>query len=85
MGMRGEGDAESPTLTPEALEDIIEVQQSILNGVLGADNASSIPQTWVLYKVSLRVPVSSGILRIEILIILLGSWPLLPGRHESPR
>ncbi|KAG9257165.1 uncharacterized protein F5Z01DRAFT_734377 [Emericellopsis atlantica] len=50
LGMRGDGDAESPTLTADALEDIIQVQQSILKEELGLDNAGDVPQTWVLYK-----------------------------------
>ncbi|KAJ0420520.1 hypothetical protein BJY00DRAFT_323774 [Aspergillus carlsbadensis] len=49
MGMRGEGDAESPTLTADALEEIIEVQQGLLQDVLG-DSDLAFPQIWVLYK-----------------------------------
>ncbi|KAH8203308.1 hypothetical protein TruAng_002504 [Truncatella angustata] len=50
MGMRGSGDVASPTLTAPALEDIIQVQQSLLEQGLNTTNLTSIPQTWVLYK-----------------------------------
>ncbi|KAF9871025.1 hypothetical protein CkaCkLH20_11442 [Colletotrichum karsti] len=50
MGMRGEGDAASPTLTAEDLEEIIQVQQSVLKEGLNADDIGDVPQTWVLYK-----------------------------------
>ncbi|KAI8227681.1 hypothetical protein K4K55_007888 [Colletotrichum sp. SAR 10_96] len=49
MGMRGEGDTESPTLTAPQLEEIIAVQQEILNATHGS-RASSLPQVWALYK-----------------------------------
>ncbi|KAL2799671.1 hypothetical protein BJX66DRAFT_351803 [Aspergillus keveii] len=49
MGMRGSGDAASPTLTADALEEIIEVQQGLLQDDLG-DSPSAFPQVWVLYK-----------------------------------
>jgi len=51
LGMRGSGDAASPTLTSAALEDVIKWQQSTLSQTLGKDLAS-IPQQWVMYKVS---------------------------------
>ncbi|OHE92971.1 hypothetical protein CORC01_11694 [Colletotrichum orchidophilum] len=50
MGMRGSGDVASPTLTPDQLEDIISVQQSLLKEGLNVSDISEIPQTWVLYK-----------------------------------
>jgi len=49
LGMRGSGDAASPTLTSAALEDVIKWQQSTLAQALGKDLAS-IPQQWVMYK-----------------------------------
>ncbi|KAF4829055.1 hypothetical protein CGCTS75_v006806 [Colletotrichum tropicale] len=49
MGMRGEGDTESPTLTVPQLEEIIAVQQEILNATHGS-RASSLPKVWALYK-----------------------------------
>lgn len=52
MGMRGKGDAASPTLTAESLEEIIQVQQNLLREELGIGDLSTVPQTWVLYKVS---------------------------------
>ncbi|KAH0425954.1 immunoglobulin I-set domain-containing protein [Colletotrichum camelliae] len=52
MGMRGEGDTESPTLTAPQLEEIIAVQQEILNATHGS-LASGLPKVWALYKVSL--------------------------------
>ncbi|KAL3485507.1 hypothetical protein BJX62DRAFT_229455 [Aspergillus germanicus] len=57
MGMRGSGDAASPTLTADALEEIIEVQQGLLREVLG-DSKAAFPQVWVLYKVypGMKVP-----------------------------
>lgn len=51
MGMRGSGDAASPTLTASALEDIIDVQTKLLKEVLGVTDITNIPRTWVLYKV----------------------------------
>jgi hypothetical protein len=53
MGMRGSGDAASPTLTADALEEIIGVQQGLLREVLG-DSQAAFPQVWVLYKGSLH-------------------------------
>ena len=52
MGMRGSGDAASPTLSASALEDIIDVQTKVLKEVLNATDITNIPRTWVLYKVS---------------------------------
>ncbi|KAJ0341262.1 hypothetical protein COL922a_002499 [Colletotrichum nupharicola] len=49
MGMRGEGDTESPTLTASLLEEIIAVQQGILNATHGS-RASGLPKVWALYK-----------------------------------
>ncbi|WYZ34895.1 hypothetical protein EsH8_I_001171 [Colletotrichum jinshuiense] len=49
MGMRGEGDLESPTLTAPQLEEILKVQQESISKTLSVD-ISTIPQTWVLYK-----------------------------------
>lgn len=51
MGMRGSGDAASPTLTAPALEEIIRTQQSLLVSTLNHSNLLEVPQTWVLYKV----------------------------------
>ena len=53
LGMRGEGDAASPTLTAADLEEIIGVQQSLLKEGLNVTDLLDIPQTWVLYKVSM--------------------------------
>ncbi|SPO04377.1 uncharacterized protein DNG_07062 [Cephalotrichum gorgonifer] len=50
MGMRGKGDAASPTLTAPDLEEVIRVQQSLLMKGLNATDILNIPQTWVLYK-----------------------------------
>ncbi|KAF4464927.1 hypothetical protein FALBO_8244 [Fusarium albosuccineum] len=50
VGMRGEGDAQSPTLTADALEEVIEVQQGILSDVYNTTDLLDVPQTWVLYK-----------------------------------
>ncbi|KAK7229906.1 hypothetical protein V2G26_002076 [Clonostachys chloroleuca] len=49
LGMRGSGDAASPTLTADSLVEIISVQQSLLEDILN-ENLTDIPQTWVLYK-----------------------------------
>ncbi|KAJ0365689.1 hypothetical protein COL154_004269 [Colletotrichum chrysophilum] len=49
MGMRGEGDTESPTLTAPQLEEIIAVQQEILNATHGS-RSSDLPKVWALYK-----------------------------------
>ncbi|KAL4878462.1 hypothetical protein BJY04DRAFT_229825 [Aspergillus karnatakaensis] len=50
MGMRGEGDAASPTLTAGDLEEIIRAQQALLLKGYNTSDPHSIPQTWVLYK-----------------------------------
>ncbi|KAI1329888.1 hypothetical protein F5Y16DRAFT_408953 [Xylariaceae sp. FL0255] len=50
MGMRGNGDAASPTFTSSQLEQIIDVLQGILTSSFPTRSISSIPQTWVLYK-----------------------------------
>lgn len=50
LGMRGSGDAASPTLTSSALEEVIQWQQSILTQTLRRP-LSDIPQAWVMYKV----------------------------------
>ncbi|KAL2834706.1 hypothetical protein BJY01DRAFT_259440 [Aspergillus pseudoustus] len=50
MGMRGEGDVASPTLTSADLEDLIAVQQGLLVDSFKASDPATIPQTWVLYK-----------------------------------
>jgi hypothetical protein len=50
LGMRGSGDAASPTLTSSALQEVIQWQQSTLQRVLGKP-LSEIPQAWVMYKV----------------------------------
>lgn len=49
MGMRGNGDAASPTLTASSLADVISSQQSILSSVINS-NLSAVPQMWCLYK-----------------------------------
>lgn len=55
MGMRGKGDVASPTLTAADLEDLIQVQQSLLSEAFNDTSVEDIPQTWVLYKVSLHL------------------------------
>jgi hypothetical protein len=52
LGMRGSGDAASPTLDSKTLEEVIRWQQSALTSVLGADALQKVPQAWVMYKVS---------------------------------
>ncbi|KAE9580933.1 hypothetical protein CGCF415_v008118 [Colletotrichum fructicola] len=49
MGMRGDGDTESPTLTAPQVEEIIAVQQEILNATHGS-RSSDLPKVWALYK-----------------------------------
>ena len=49
MGMRGSGDAASPTLTATSLADVISSEQSILSSVINS-NLSAVPQMWCLYK-----------------------------------
>lgn len=53
LGMRGSGDAASPTLTSTALEEVIRWQQSALTRILGKP-LSEIPQAWVMYKVCIH-------------------------------
>ncbi|KFY76946.1 hypothetical protein V498_09471 [Pseudogymnoascus sp. VKM F-4517 (FW-2822)] len=50
MGMRGSGDAASPTLSSSSLEDIIDVQTKVLKEVLDVGDITKVPHTWVLYK-----------------------------------
>ena len=50
LGMRGLGDAESPTLNSSQLEDIIRVQQRVLSETHNLTNVSSLPMMWALYK-----------------------------------
>lgn len=59
MGMRGSGDEASPTLNPQSLEQIIQVQQQLLSETYGTTDMATIPQTWVLYKVSFGFFMSS--------------------------
>ncbi|CAG8953042.1 hypothetical protein HYFRA_00003236 [Hymenoscyphus fraxineus] len=49
MGMRGNGDEASPTLSSTSLADVIKSQQSILSSNVNA-NLSQVPQMWCLYK-----------------------------------
>ncbi|KAK4151306.1 hypothetical protein C8A00DRAFT_17270 [Chaetomidium leptoderma] len=49
LGMRGSGDAASPTLTSNALQEVIQWQQSALKSILGK-SLSDVPQAWVMYK-----------------------------------
>jgi hypothetical protein len=49
MGMRGNADTASPTLTAASLADVITSQQAILSSTINA-NLSAIPQMWCLYK-----------------------------------
>jgi len=49
MGMRGNGDEASPTLTASSLEDVIKSQQAILSSNFNR-NLSAVPQMWCLYK-----------------------------------
>ncbi|KAF2245776.1 glycoside hydrolase family 115 protein [Trematosphaeria pertusa] len=50
MGMRGGGDAASPTLDATALVDVITFQQGVLKSTLGVSNLSAVPQMWCVYK-----------------------------------
>jgi hypothetical protein len=49
MGMRGNADTASPTLTAASLADVIQSQQSILSTAINS-NLSQVPQMWCLYK-----------------------------------
>jgi hypothetical protein len=49
VGMRGSGDAASPTLNSKTLEEVIKWQQTTLASTLGKP-LSEIPQAWVMYK-----------------------------------
>ncbi|OJJ03018.1 hypothetical protein ASPVEDRAFT_712718 [Aspergillus versicolor CBS 583.65] len=49
MGMRGDGDRESPTLTAPQLEEVIQIQQEMLVEATGKE-VDEIPQAWMLYK-----------------------------------
>ena len=50
LGMRGLGDAESPTLNASQLQTIVQVQQQLIGEVYNTTNVSGIPQMWCLYK-----------------------------------
>ncbi|KAF9877130.1 hypothetical protein CkaCkLH20_05396 [Colletotrichum karsti] len=50
VGMRGEGDRESPTLTAPQLEEIISVQQDIIAFTRNGSSDVGAPQVWALYK-----------------------------------
>lgn len=50
--MRDSGDVASPTLTATDLDELIHVQQKFLVDSFNTSDPASIPQTWVLYKVS---------------------------------
>ncbi|KAF2840450.1 glycoside hydrolase family 115 protein [Patellaria atrata CBS 101060] len=50
MGMRGDGDTASPTLTAASLTSVINYQQSILKSTLGVSDLSKVPMMWCLYK-----------------------------------
>ena len=50
LGMRGLGDASSPTLNASQLQQIVQVQQQIFSEVFNETNVSSVPQMWCLYK-----------------------------------
>ncbi|KAL4880194.1 hypothetical protein BJY04DRAFT_228699 [Aspergillus karnatakaensis] len=49
MGMRGEGDRESPTLDSAQLEEIIELQQGMIDDIVPRP-LEQVGQTWSLYK-----------------------------------
>lgn len=49
LGMRGSGDAASPTLNAKTLEEVIKWQQTTLASTLGKP-LGDIPQAWVMYK-----------------------------------
>lgn len=51
LGMRGNGDNASPTLTASQLSQVISFQQTTLRSVLGVNDLSTVPQMWCLYKV----------------------------------
>ena len=50
MGMRGLGDTASPTINASSLQQIIQVEQSILRQALTTSNLTEVPQMWCLYK-----------------------------------
>ncbi|KAF2460692.1 hypothetical protein BDY21DRAFT_280214 [Lineolata rhizophorae] len=50
LGMRGNGDNASPSLTAQQLEEVIAFQQDTLRDVLGVSDLSDVPMMWCLYK-----------------------------------
>ncbi|KAF2122268.1 hypothetical protein BDV96DRAFT_482868 [Lophiotrema nucula] len=50
LGMRGDGDAASPTLDSKSIVDVITYQQSILKAQFGTVEAAKVPQMWCVYK-----------------------------------
>lgn len=86
MGMRGKGDAASPTLTAQDLEDLIQVQQSLLSEAFNTSDVGDIPQTWVLYKVSHKTdaPVEHQLTVCAGSQRILHSRPRGPGFSDSP-
>lgn len=79
MGMRGLGDTASPTLNASQLQDIIQVEQTLLKGAFNETDVSDIPQMWCLYKVWSH---SNSEKRLTLSI---GSWNLLCSRIECSR
>lgn len=82
LGMRGEGDVASPTLTADGLEEVITVQQKILSDVYNTTDLLNVPQTWVLYKVSLWQFSSPVVLR-KLTKTFPGSRKVLSSWYEG--
>ena len=75
--MRGDGDAQNPDLIAKDLEEIIQVQQSILSDVYETDDLLDVPQAWVLYKVRTTTLLED---RLKITLtnsLIIGSWKIL--------
>ena len=52
LGMRGDGDTASPTLTAQSLIDVISYQQQLLKTAFNTTDLSrmKVPQVWCIYK-----------------------------------
>jgi hypothetical protein len=81
IGMRGLGDASSPTLNASVEEDIIAWQRDTLSDVLEQKNVSTVSQQIVLFDV--RQPFIQH--RVAMTDRSIGTGNILSRRNENPR
>jgi hypothetical protein len=83
LGMRGDGDRASPTLTASQLEEIIQVQIDLITASTKQD-IKDIPLIWALYKVRIHRSVPCGNSETNP-SVLIGSRSILASWHEYIR